>query len=104
MGLEANEAMTGSRRDRCELVVDLLRAARNGARKTQIFRAANTNHSRGSEYLEACVEAGLLREEDGLYRLTRSGRDVLDRWVDVEEALPVLGNSAVEAQPSAVSR
>lgn len=95
--------MSGSRRDRCELVVDLLRAARNGARKTQIFRAANTNHSRGSEYLEGLVEEDLLREDDGRYRLTRKGREVLDWWAEVEEALPVLGNSALRGPSASVA-
>lgn len=95
--------MSGSRRDRCELVVDLLRAARNGARKTQIFRAANTNHSRGSDYLEACMDEELLRENDGRYRLTSKGREILDRWADVEDALPVLGNSALDGQATAVA-
>lgn len=93
--------MSGSRRDRCELVVDLLRAARNGARKTQIFRAANTNHSRGSEYLDACVDEDLLREDNGVYRLTARGKEVLDRWATLEDVLPVLGNSALKSQAAA---
>lgn len=95
--------MSGSRRDRCELVVDLLRAARNGARKTQIFRAANTNHSRGSEYLEELVEEDLLREDDGRYRLTSRGREVLAWWAEVEDALPVLGNSALQSPSASVA-
>lgn len=82
-----------SRRDRCELVIDLLRAATNWNRKTEIFRRANTNHSRGSQYLEACVKAGLVRKKDSRYKLTASGRDVLDHWHALAEALPILEES-----------
>lgn len=96
--------MPGSRRDRCELVIDILRAARKGARKTAIFRAAKTNHSRGSEYLEDCVEAGLLKEVDDRYRLTSRGREVLDCWSDLEEALPVLESPDPAGPPVAARR
>lgn len=82
--------MSGRRRDRCECVIDLLRAARTWSRKTAIFRKANTNHTRGSEYLEACVEAALVAEREDRYMLTDRGREILDHWAVVAEALPVL--------------
>lgn len=80
--------MARKRRGKTQILAEILREAEGGERKTRIIRSANTNHVRGTEYIEHCLEAGLLVERDDLYRVTEKGQRLLRHWEEVAERLP----------------
>lgn len=80
--------MKAGKRGTTEILADILRAARDADRKTNIIRQANTNHLRGTAYLEACLTANLLRRRNERYSLTEKGSDLLEHWGEVEQLLP----------------
>lgn len=80
--------MDRKRRGKTEILAEILREAEGGERKTRIIRSANTNHTRGTQYIEHCLDAGLLVEHDDLYRVTKKGQRLLRHWEEVAERLP----------------
>lgn len=80
--------MTTGRPDSTAIIAAMVRSSQGGGRKTRIFRQANTNHRRGSEYLETCLESDLLVEHDGEFFPTEKGQRLLEHWAEVEQRLP----------------
>lgn len=66
------------------ILADVLEAARELDRKTAILRSAGLNHTRGTRYLELCLELGLVDVEDDRYALTADGRLFLEHWAGIE--------------------
>ena len=58
------------RRSRTDIVVDILRVAMNGAKKTHIVYAVNLNYNIADKYLEMLKEKELIRHENGLFITT----------------------------------
>jgi predicted transcriptional regulator len=62
------------RRSRIDIVIDILRVAMNGAKKTHIVSEANLNFNIAQEYLEMLNEKELIRHENGLFITTNKGK------------------------------
>jgi len=71
------------RRNRFEIVGDILRIARTGAKKSHIVYKANLNFTIAEGYLNKMIERGLIAttDESGnvVYRTTPAGKDCLEK-------------------------
>jgi len=72
----------GKYRSRLEIIVDILKAVGEGAKKTRIMYIANLSHKLLGRYLEKTVEAGLISSSNGRYEVTEKGRTFLERFDD----------------------
>ena len=66
-----------------DIIADILRIARKGAKKTRIFYGANLNFKLLNEYLERLEEAGLItndQEKRGMLKTTDKGRKYLQHY------------------------
>jgi len=69
---------TGSkRRDKHEIVLDILKIARSGKRKTQIMYKAKLSYGQLKAYLELLNDRGLLESNNGFYHTTSKGIDFI---------------------------
>lgn len=80
--------MNFANRGTTQILADVLAGAKGGNNKTAIIRSANTNHVRGSRYIETCLEADLMVKRNGSYALTEKGEHLLTHWQEVAELLP----------------
>ena len=65
------------RRGSFEIIVDILAAAMDGAKKTEIVYKANLNFKRAGNYLAYLEEKRLIENTGDEYRTTEKGRDFL---------------------------
>lgn len=65
------------RRDRHDIIVDILKIAREGKRKTQIMYKAKLSHAQLKLYLELLRHSGLLESNDGVFKTTKKGLQVI---------------------------
>jgi len=66
-----------------DIIADILRIARKGAKKTRIVYGANLNFKLLNEYLEKLEEAGLItddQEKRGMLKTTDKGRKYLQHY------------------------
>ena len=72
----------GSYRSRLDIIGDMLRVARQGAKKTQIMYQANLSYKLLTRYLSEVLEVGLIRFErrKRCYVLTRKGIEFLEKY------------------------
>ena len=70
------------RRNNVDIMADILRVARGGAKKTWIVYRANLNFKIVKDYLSELTEKGLLAAPEGLnlYRTTEKGLDFLEQY------------------------
>ncbi|UCD97264.1 MAG: hypothetical protein JSV35_01575 [Candidatus Bathyarchaeota archaeon] len=61
------------RRDRHDIIAEILRTAKGGQKKTYIMYSARLSHSQLKLYLDLLDRNGLLVYDDGLYKTTRKG-------------------------------
>ncbi len=85
--------MVRQRRDRSEVIMDILKAAQREAKKTHIQQRANLNPDILNKYFPLLLKAGLIanhRDPDGdiRYQITDEGRDLLKKGVIFYELLP----------------
>jgi len=75
------------RRSNLEIIAEILRIARRGARKTRIVYGANLNFKMLREYLKKLEEAGLITvsQEGGLIKTTKKGHDFLQHFYGLKE-------------------
>jgi len=76
------------RRNNMEIMVEILRIARKGARKTHIVYGANLNFKLLQEYLNELEEAGLIvdhTEKDGLIETTERGIQYLNYYEGLKQ-------------------
>ena len=76
------------RRSNLEIVAEILRIARKGARKTRIVYGANLNFKMLDEYLEKLGKAGLITNGEGnsgLIRTTDKGVEYLQQFHGLQE-------------------
>jgi len=81
----------GSRRGRMEILADILRIAKGGARVTRVVYGANLNFKLFKEYLEELKEAGLVVEDGKLIRTTEKGAQFLNLFQELRSMLTLLG-------------
>jgi len=70
------------RRSNVDIIADILRVARKGARKTRIVYGANLNFKLLNEYLTRLEKAGLIvkNPEEGILKTTEKGRKYLEHY------------------------
>jgi predicted transcriptional regulator len=76
------------RRSNLEIVAEILRIARKGAKKTRIVYGANMNFKMLDEYLEKLEKAGLVASPQGnggLIKTTEKGVEYLQRFYGLQE-------------------
>lgn len=77
----------GGRRSRTEIIAEILRIAKGGARKTRIVYGANINFRLLDEYLKRLEKAGLIVIESGkanVIKTTDKGIEYLRRYENLE--------------------
>ena len=62
--------------------MDILKVAREGARKTRIMYIANLSYRLLEKYLGETVQLGLLHSSDYRYEVTKKGRAFLEKYSD----------------------
>ncbi len=81
------------RRDRHDIVAEILRTARGGKIKTHIMYRAKLSYSQINEYLDLLVEKGFLenmtvkrkRQMVTMYRTTKKGIEFLDHTESINK-------------------
>ena len=74
---------SSQRRSNYEIVADILRIAKKGARKTRIVYGANLNFKMLQEYMVRLEKAGLVassQNDGGLVETTEKGREYLRKF------------------------
>jgi predicted transcriptional regulator len=61
------------RRERHELVMEILKTAKNGARKTHIMKKVGLSYAQLKEYLNALKGGGFLTDKSGILKTTEKG-------------------------------
>ncbi|MEM1582781.1 MAG: winged helix-turn-helix domain-containing protein [Candidatus Bathyarchaeia archaeon] len=77
----------GLRRSRTEIIAQILRIAKGGARKTRIVYGANINFRLLDEYLKRLEKAGLIAKENNkrnIIKTTEKGIEYLRRYENLE--------------------
>jgi len=76
------------RRNNMEIMAEILRIARKGAKKTHLVYGANINFKLLGEYLNQLEGAGLIAnnvERDGLIRTTERGKEYLNYYQNLKQ-------------------
>ncbi len=69
-------------RDRLEIIVDILRVAVSGAKKTKIMYVANLSYRLLEKYLRETVELDFIDSSRNGYEITEKGRTFLEKYDD----------------------
>ena len=76
------------RRSSFEIVAEILRLARKGARRTRVVYGANLNFKMLDEYLTRLEETGLItlpQNGDQMIRTTEKGKEFLQQFYGLKE-------------------
>jgi predicted transcriptional regulator len=83
--------LIGKRRDRLEVIKDVLKVADspNGANKTRLVYMSNLNFNRLSVFLGFLLEKELLEkdEDENIYHITSKGREFLHQLDKTEKMI-----------------
>jgi predicted transcriptional regulator len=71
------------RRDKHDIVLDILKIARGGKRKTHIMYKAKLSYGQLKVYLELLNDRGLLESNDGFYHTTSKGLDFIKTYEEI---------------------
>jgi predicted transcriptional regulator len=74
------------KRNRYELLADLLQSSKGGARKTNLMFRANLSFVLLNKYLNFLLEKGFLESKDGFFFPTREGLTYLQRFARYSRA------------------
>jgi len=66
------------RRNNVEIMAEILRIARKGAKKTRLVYGANINFKLLHEYLDELEKAGLIMKNNGTIKTTEKGDQFLN--------------------------
>lgn len=66
------------RRGRHDIVMEILKSARNGSKKTSIMYKANLSYTQLEHYLSALKKANFLTEESTIWRTTEKGLHAIE--------------------------
>jgi predicted transcriptional regulator len=69
-------------RDRLEIIVDILNAAADGARKTKIMYVANLSYRLLERYLDDAIRMGFIYSDGNGYEVTNKGKTFLEKYND----------------------
>jgi predicted transcriptional regulator len=89
------------RRNRLDIIADILNAAKKGLRKTRIVYSTNLNFKLANKYLPLLTENGLLEVIDRDYITTSQGIEFLENYSKIQASVisrPYnVGNHAMRA-------
>ena len=66
------------RRARHDIVVEILKNARNGIKKTPLMYKASLSFTQIGQYLDALEKGGFITEKSGIWKTTDKGLDVIE--------------------------
>ena len=66
------------RRARHDIIMEILKTAKGGEKKTQIMYKARLSFSQLEQYLNALKNGGFITEESGVWRTTPKGLHVIE--------------------------
>jgi len=66
------------RRARHDIIMEILKTAKGGEKKTQIMYKARLSFSQLEQYLNALKKSGFITEESGVWRTTEKGLHVIE--------------------------
>jgi len=66
------------RRARHDIIMQILKAAKGGRKKTPIMQVAQLSFDQLEKYLHALNHAGFITEESGMWRTTEKGLHVIE--------------------------
>ncbi len=62
------------RRDKFDIVIEILDVVLSGANKTKIVYKANLNFNLATTYVDLLLEKGLIRTNGSIYEITEKGK------------------------------
>ena len=71
------------RRDRHDIIVEILKTAREGEKKTYIMYKARLSHSQPKLYLGMLNRNGMIINDDGVYKTTSKGLSFIKEFESV---------------------
>jgi predicted transcriptional regulator len=66
------------RRARHDIIMEILKAAENGAKKTKIMYKASLSFDQLKQYLNALKKENFITEESGIWKTTEKGLHVIE--------------------------
>jgi predicted transcriptional regulator len=69
-------------RNSLQIIADVLNAVGDGAKKTRIMYIANLSYKLLGKYLDKTADAGLINQNNDLYKVTEKGQVFLERFDD----------------------
>ena len=69
-------------RNSLQIIGDILNAVGDGAKKTRIMYIANLSYKLLGKYLDKTADAGLINQNNDLYKVTEKGQVFLERFDD----------------------
>jgi predicted transcriptional regulator len=79
------------KRNRLEIVAEILKIANRGSHKTRLVYGANLNFKMLKNYINSLENVGLIitsQNNDGLIRTTRKGREYLQQFQALQQISP----------------
>jgi predicted transcriptional regulator len=71
---------TAGKRDRHDIVVEILEKAKSGKKKTELMRNVGLSHAQSKQYLAILLEKGLLEiSENNLFTTSKKGLEFLEK-------------------------
>lgn len=70
--------MSKRQRERHDIIVTILKLAKEGVKKTRIMQRANLSFRQLNRYLKALTDAAFLIEKDGVWKTTDKGFTVIE--------------------------
>ncbi|GIU71759.1 MAG: hypothetical protein KatS3mg003_1238 [Candidatus Nitrosocaldaceae archaeon] len=80
------DLMDKKRRNKEEILADILHASINGATKSRIMYNSFLNYSQLEKYLNYALDLGLLEHNNSIYKITDKGREYLNLFDRLKEA------------------
>ncbi len=66
------------RRDSYDIIMEILKNAKNGERKTSLMYKSSLSFTQLEKYLNALKKAGFITEESGVWKTTEKGLHVIE--------------------------
>ncbi len=76
-----------ARRNKLEIIAEILELATNGIKKTPLVHLSNINFNMLEKYLEPLMEKGFIENSGGLFYTTPVGYEFLNLYDSLKDAL-----------------
>ena len=81
--------MKNKRRDKLQIIANILKITKRGVKKTKIMYKANLSFTQLEQYLHLLLQRGLLREENSTYYATEKGLKLYGKYTELMGMLEV---------------